>query len=242
MCRLLQSQRETVIFPSFPGCLPAPCTGHWVYPMAAGVKFIKRLSTGCPWTHCLSTMSPQDLRSTKELWFIKTFWSSILLLGAWAESTCVSGKEEEEGRSEDQLLLGRGHAPLPAPGPRALWECNRLKHRTWEFPQYFRPLQNQSWICFSFYSSFECSNTKKYPQERIEVPDLKCTLLLQLSQGRVTLTDALLIRHNPQSHCNMALEQLSIISRKQFTPSHITLSFCTQKALDFSPTIANPWT
>lgn len=32
----------------------------------------------------------------------------------------------------------------------------------------------------------------------------------------------------------MALEELGIISRKLFTPSHITLSFCSQKAFGFN--------
>ena len=66
------------------------------------------------------------------------------------------------------------------------------------------------------------------------MPDLKHMLSFQISQGRVTFTDAVLISHNPQYRCNVALEQLGIISRKRFTPSHITLSFCSQKALDFS--------
>lgn len=54
----------------------------------------------------------------------------------------MSGEEEEEeGKGEDQLLVGRGCAPLAAAEPRGLSERNRLKRRTWEFPQYFRPLK-----------------------------------------------------------------------------------------------------
>lgn len=88
---------------------------------------------------------PRTRGSTGELRFIETFWRGILLLGVSAESTRVSGEEEEEeeGKGEDQRLVGRGCAPLAAAEPRGLSERNRLKRRTWEFPQYFRPLKKQ---------------------------------------------------------------------------------------------------